>query len=531
MKNKNVKNFSVVALLLLGLFAITLTSCSAVFDSAISGTVKDRSARETSSTSSGGISDAMVYAYDDKSAWDSAYTTWEKGKNTVFSDYTVPSAKTATDGSFSISSLRWMTNDPLYGKDADSRTVYLLVFHKDYGLTKVEGRTVQSDKSNNFGIVYCDKVSTSKNLVIKFKDIDDNSTTASGSDSTITDTSGFSFRYSYCDGYSEDDADNVFATVSSITNGQSTITVKYKDDTNPPTVTVYDIQTGDDWTYTGDEKVEMSYDTKSKSYTSNSLYFTNDWETVSVTINLKDGATSNSVTDPIYFAWEYNNGDGDTVKSDTVTTSAGSSTINVKYKKTLAENTCVLTLSKFEDNNSDNKKYWAWTESETSGKENTSGSTIKIVLNSSDNKDKDTISQSVFFKKKILKLSSGISGYAYGSTSNGEGYGSTADNGRKISLYQSETQIKQSVTTGQRVIATSQNNAIINNGYFSGLGAGQEFDLTYTDGTSYKSDAITLTLTCTDPRNSKSYTLAPSTITLYNDSNLSEEYNLLVSET
>lgn len=529
MKNKKVKNLRVVALLLACLVALTFTSCSAVFDSAISGTVKDRSARETSSTQSGGIADAMVYAYDDKSAWEKAYSNWDK--ESVFNDYTVPSAKTASDGSFSISSLRWKTNNPLYGKDADSRTVYLLVFHKDYGLTKVEGRTVQSDKSNNFGIVYCDKVSVSKNLVIKFKDIDDNSTTASGSDSTITDTSGFSFRYSYRDGYSEEGTDNVFATVSSITNGQSTITVKYKDGTTPPTVTVYDIQTGDDWTYEGSEKVEMSYSTSSKSYTSNSLYFSNDWETVTVTINLKDGATSDSVTDPIYFAWSYNNGDGDTVKSDTVTTTSGSTTINVKYKNSIPENGCVLTLSQFKDNNSDNKNYWAWTESETDGTERNSSSTITIVLNSSENKDKDTISQSVYFKKKILRLTSGLSGYAYGSSSTGDGLGTSADDGRKISLYKEETQIKQSVTTGQRVIATSQNNSIINHGYFTGLGKGEEFTLTYSDANSYKSEAITLTLTCTDPRTTSTYTLKPDTITLYNDSDLSEEYNLSVSTT
>ncbi len=494
MKNKNVKNFSVVALLLLGLFAITLTSCSAVFDSAISGTVKDRSARETSSTSSGGISDAMVYAYDDKSAWDSAYTTWEKGKNTVFSDYTVPSAKTATDGSFSISSLRWMTNDPLYGKDADSRTVYLLVFHKDYGLTKVEGRTVQSDKSNNFGIVYCDKVSTSKNLVIKFKDIDDNSTTASGSDSTITDTSGFSFRYSYCDGYSEDGADNVFATVSSITNGQSTITVKYKDGTNPPTVTVYDIQTGDDWTYTGEEKVEMSYDTKSKSYTSNSLYFSNDWETVSVTINLKDGATSNSVTDPIYFAWQYNNGDGDTVKSDTVTTSAGSSTINVKFRKDMTT-PCTLELTKFDDQKGSNNDYWSWTEDEDDATlRDLDTSSIAVELDD----DSDSLSVDVYFRKNYLRLGSGISGYVYNSSATGDGYGNKSDDGKKLSIYNGTTKLGDTVITGKE--NPTVDGAPTNHGKYDGLGKSGKILLEYnaadgnTNKISYVSKPVTLTV-------------------------------------
>ena len=54
---KKVIKVSLVALLLL-----SLTACSAVFDSAISGTVKDKNASSTSSASTGGIADVMVYA-------------------------------------------------------------------------------------------------------------------------------------------------------------------------------------------------------------------------------------------------------------------------------------------------------------------------------------------------------------------------------------------------------------------------------------------------------------------------------------
>ena len=47
-------NFRVPTLVLSVLaIALALTSCSAVFDSAISGTVKDRSVKETSSAQSG----------------------------------------------------------------------------------------------------------------------------------------------------------------------------------------------------------------------------------------------------------------------------------------------------------------------------------------------------------------------------------------------------------------------------------------------------------------------------------------------
>ena len=116
------RNLIVTALILL---VLCLTGCSSVFDAAISGSVKDSSS--SNSSSSGAIADAMVYAYDSESAMNSAFSSYD-GKS-VFSDNSVPSAKTAADGSFSISTLRWKTNNPYYGKDADSKHVYLLVFH------------------------------------------------------------------------------------------------------------------------------------------------------------------------------------------------------------------------------------------------------------------------------------------------------------------------------------------------------------------------------------------------------------------
>ena len=484
-----------VALMALALaVAFALTGCSAVFDSAISGTVKDRSARETSSAQTGGIADAMVYAYDSVDAWNNAYDNWD-GKS-VFNDFSVPSAKTTTDGSFSISSLRWKTTKPVYGKDADSKTIYLLVFHKDYGLTKVEGRTVQSDKSNNFGIVYCDKVSVTKNLVVKFKDKDDNSTTASGADATITDTSGFSFQYSYCDGYSSDGSDNVKATVSSITNGQATITVKYRQynadgsEAAAPTVTVYGIQTDSDWSYSGSEKVEMTYSVQDKAYTNTSLYFTNDWNTVSVTVNLKDGATDDAVRDPIYFKWEYNNGDGDTIKSDTVTTSTGSATINVKFKKGMETSPCTLKLTKFDDNEG-GKDYWDWTEgADNAAKRDLSTASQTLELTD----DSDSPSVDVYFRKNYIRLGAGISGYvntdttgSTGAPSSDSGLGSTLDDGRIISLCDTnDKQIKTSVKTGPYVLSQDSTKSIIYHGHFQGLGAGAEIPVSYSEGdTSY----------------------------------------------
>lgn len=472
---------------------LMLTACSAVFDSAISGTIKDRSVKETSSTSTGGIADVMVYAYDNESTCDNKYSSWD-GKS-EFVDNTVPSAKTASDGSFSISNLRWITTNPAYGKDADSKTIYLLAFNKDYGLVKVPGRTIQSDKSNNFGIVYMDKATVTKTLVVKLKDIDNNSTSsASGSDSTITNTNGFSFQYRYCDGYSEED--NVSGKVDSFTNGQATITVKYKEyegnttqKADVPSVTLYNIETGSDWTLMTDltdNEYVINYDEDKKDFVNSDLSFSNAWKSVSVTVSLIDGSSSSlsSITDPIYFQWKYNNGKEET--SGNETTSTGSLTIPVKFRKDI--DTPILYLYDFDDNDNTNDDKWTWTESETNAK--AKGEDDKITVTLSTNKDK--VTQNVYFRKNYIKLNaSGISGYlvTYGdSDTDGKkkasGYGYTCDYDDKLYLYSGDNLLSSNpVRTNKVVNNTSTSDPIVDYGYFTGLGNGVKLTLKYNDDT------------------------------------------------
>ncbi len=478
---------------------LMLTACSAVFDSAISGTVRDRSARETSSTTNGGISDVMVYAYDNESTWNSKYTSWDG--ESEFTDNSVPSAKTASDGSFSISNLRWLTNNPAYGKDADSKTIYLLAFHKDYGLTKVDGRTIQSDKSNNFGIVYMDKATTTKTLVIKLKDSDESSSTSTGTDSTITSTSEISFKYKYKD-YYDGNNQNVSATVDSFTNGTATITVKYKEydadgkKNAVPTVTIYDIQTGSDWTLVTNldknNELQITYNDNDKEYKNTNIYLTSKWKTVSVTVSLIDGSSteaSDSVTDPIDFTWSYNNGEETkTANVITTTANAGSYTISVKFKKVKDGKayTPTLTLTSFKDNDTDDAK-WTWTTSKDNAKVvNTSTGKIELTLS----QDKDTVTQKVYFRKNYLTLpSTGISGYLISTTgTEASGYGYTCDYGDELYLYKgdsSSTLVNNYTVTTKRVDSTASTNQVISDyGRFTGLGAGIKLTLTYDDSSS-----------------------------------------------
>ena len=510
---KKIIKVSLVALLLL-----SLTACSAVFDSAISGTVKDKNASSTSSTSTGGIADVMVYAYDNEEAWNNKYNSWD-GKS-EFKDHSVPSARTAQDGSFSISNLRWMTNSPAYGKDADSKTIYLLAFHKDYGLEKVEGRTIQSDKANNFGIIEMGKVTATKTLTISLKDIEDNTSTATGSDATISDTTGFSFKYTYADGYKTGSdgefEDNVTGTISSFTNGKATIVVKYNEDNfsttdkknkvttySVPSVTIYDIQTGSDWeleTALENGKKVITYDTEKKEYKDTDLKFSNAWKTVTVNLSLIDGSSANldTITDPIYFKWSYKNGEEE--KNGNYTTSSGSYALSVKYKKDLE--TPTLVLSAFEEDTSDTEKKWVWTQDESNATAREDNSTLEIKLPGKD-EDKDSITQKVYFRKRYITLpASGIGGYLISTSGDvakkASGYGYTDDYGDVIKLKNEFNEVisNNNVTTRQQTVPTSSTSNIVNYGYFTGLASGKKVYFKY--GTSYQSDDKTLTVEWTE---------------------------------
>ena len=510
---KKIIKVSLVALLLL-----SLTACSAVFDSAISGTVKDKNASSTSSTSTGGIADVMVYAYDNEEAWNNKYNSWD-GKS-EFKDHSVPSARTAQDGSCSISNLRWMTNSPAYGKDADSKTIYLLAFHKDYGLEKVEGRTIQSDKANNFGIIEMGKVTATKTLTISLKDIEDNTSTATGSDATISDTTGFSFKYTYADGYKTGSdgefEDNVTGTISSFTNGKATIVVKYNEDNfsttdennvttySVPSVTIYDIQTGSDWeldeakSNVKNGKKVIEYE--GKEYKNTDLKFSNAWKTVTVNLSLIDGSSANldTITDPIYFKWSYNNGEEE--KNGNYTTSSGSYALSVKYKKDLE--TPTLVLSAFEEDTSDTEKKWVWTQDESNATAREDNSTLEIKLPGKD-EDKDSITQKVYFRKRYITLpASGIGGYLISTSGDvakkASGYGYTDDYGDVIKLKNEFNEVisNNNVTTRQQTVPTSSTSNIVNYGYFTGLASGKKVYFKY--GTSYQSDDKTLTVEWTE---------------------------------
>jgi len=114
-------------------------SCSTVFTSSITGTIIDREDYDDGTTT--GIAGARVILYTDETAWDEDYAAYVDGDESTLPDGSGRTAyryfqSTVTDaqGGYEFSGFVWEACFPEYGKTADRRQVYLLIYHPDYGL-------------------------------------------------------------------------------------------------------------------------------------------------------------------------------------------------------------------------------------------------------------------------------------------------------------------------------------------------------------------------------------------------------------
>jgi len=469
---KVTKKFTAIALAFVAVLLV-LTSCSAVFDSAISGKVIDSDTEQ-------GISGVRVFAYSSSSERDEAITRYNNTTNKAeFVDTSAFYTSTDTTGNFSISNLRWKTNSPYYGKDADKIEVYFLFFSKEYGLNSKynEAYTVQSEKSNYGNEFKLESVMKSKNLTINFKDSTSTGTTASN----ITSTSDFSYTYSYNDGYETRTLKN-----NSVTNGTAVVSISYLSSLeNAPTVTISDIETGSDWEYTGDkETVDMS---KTNSIT---ISCDNIWETKTISFNFMDGSISShpKVDKTMELTYSYDDNDSTSSKTDKVTITNGVGSFTVRYKKTNNAGDAVIptvTISNIHETG--NKSYWIRTKGENDGTPDTADITINSI-----NKDKDTYTIDVYFKKNILVLP-GVSGWLLSTapTSTDTVKGSTVDDGKTLYLYDDEDKLLGAAST-HKERSTTTDQTLLDHGVFEDLGNGAEITLNYTTNTSYESDSVTL---------------------------------------
>lgn len=160
-------------LLMLVILSAVLTGCSVVFSSYLSGSVYFR--EDTESTA---VADAEVYLYSDKESRDADYDQWF---NSGEEDGRLPSetgsyfqyTKTDEAGEYAFSGFTWKELNPEFGKTADRQNVYLLVYHKDYGLqknTNLDTFYVVSDVDNTVPDFFLSRFRNSAQVTIELND-------------------------------------------------------------------------------------------------------------------------------------------------------------------------------------------------------------------------------------------------------------------------------------------------------------------------------------------------------------------------
>lgn len=147
---------------------ISLTGCYSVFSGATGGVIVDA---ESTSTPKSGIANVDVYAYTSESERNDDFNSWIQG--TTFEPKAEYYGHTTTDasGSFVISKLVWKADfgKSTFGKDADTREVYLLFYHENYGLNKGDTLIVSDSTSDT---VYAELTAVKKSTDITMSFID-----------------------------------------------------------------------------------------------------------------------------------------------------------------------------------------------------------------------------------------------------------------------------------------------------------------------------------------------------------------------
>ena len=232
------KRHGMIAVALVALLLIT--GCSTFFTGGVSGKVKYNGEP---------VARATVALYFDEGQRNADLAA----KNKVF--HTEYKTETQENGSFAITNIPWDSAFPEYGKDADTKTAYALVYHKDYGYLPIDGITIISGRSNEFFPEFPEKETKTLTVTVNFKQAVNNR----GSHG-ITE-----FKYSYANhpGYNAGIEFEGTATVSA--NGTAKLNIEYKD--NIPAIRIHDIiavdydEAGKPYTVTvnGDLKKQESY--------------------------------------------------------------------------------------------------------------------------------------------------------------------------------------------------------------------------------------------------------------------------------
>lgn len=155
---------SILCIVLTGML---LSGCSAVFTTVIRGAVFDREPYEEEPRS-GPVEHVRVYLYDDKSLRDEDYDLWYASgalsgplpEQVGIPDY-ISLEYSDADGEYTFSGFTWKESHPSFGSTADRQEVYLLYYHRDYGLQKNSEPlviSVTSDTENSLPDMLLDRM-------------------------------------------------------------------------------------------------------------------------------------------------------------------------------------------------------------------------------------------------------------------------------------------------------------------------------------------------------------------------------------
>lgn len=133
--------------ILILIFLAVIFSCSTVFTASIQGKVKllfTVTEGDVKVEKDKELKNVLVFLYDSKDKWENDFKYFNPSKpessvpnapeKTIYNYYQM--TETNTQGEFSFSGFLWKTSGSDYGKTGDRREVYILLYHKDYGLYK-----------------------------------------------------------------------------------------------------------------------------------------------------------------------------------------------------------------------------------------------------------------------------------------------------------------------------------------------------------------------------------------------------------
>ena len=218
------KSIRYLAISSLVAFILLFSSCSMewgknVYYGGLGGTVKD-------SDSDSPVSGVSVYVYTEKSARDSAYSSWLDNGG-VYTDSTcMYKSTTDSNGRWSVPKIIWTNKDGAWGDDYDHIPVWITYFSEEYGCWTEEDKIeiVSGTSNSNAVISKKSKIVHTSNLNLIFRD---------ENHQNVGDT--ITFTYSYNDGYR-----NRVEKISTNT-GNATINLSYV--TESVDVRIYDIKT------------------------------------------------------------------------------------------------------------------------------------------------------------------------------------------------------------------------------------------------------------------------------------------------